>query len=146
MTSVSSLSNRVVKDVEQTPDLSSAPDRSCSLNVITSSSRTDPSFRELLVRPISSQLAPPPPLPPPALILSLTLTFQLFTQTKQELNISQSQSIRCDQVWVVMTMLSCVLRMGKSSSLTRPKELLKETKRIIYSKPPRHRIGAAVSN
>ncbi|KAM4713066.1 uncharacterized protein FYW61_020193 [Anableps anableps] len=45
-----------------------------------------------------------------------------------------------------MTMLSCVLRiLGKSSSLTRPKEVLKEAKRMIYSKPPRHRIGAAQS-
>ncbi|XP_054879032.1 COX8 domain-containing protein [Poeciliopsis prolifica] len=45
-----------------------------------------------------------------------------------------------------MTMLGSVLRMlDKSSSLTRPKEVLKETKRTIYGKPPRHRVGAAQS-
>ncbi|XP_038161272.1 uncharacterized protein LOC119796687 [Cyprinodon tularosa] len=81
----------------------------------------------------------------PALPLSLTPTFQPFTPTKQELR-SQSDSLRCDQVWVVMTMLSWVQRMmGKPSSLTGPKGVLKETKRSIYGKPPRHQIGAAQS-
>ncbi|XP_041831590.1 COX8 domain-containing protein [Melanotaenia boesemani] len=45
-----------------------------------------------------------------------------------------------------MTMVSRILkRMGNTSRLTGPKEVLKETKRTIYSKPPRNRIGAAQS-
>ncbi|XP_021178155.2 COX8 domain-containing protein [Fundulus heteroclitus] len=45
-----------------------------------------------------------------------------------------------------MAMLSCVLRiMGRPSGLTRPEEVLQETKRRIYGKPPRHRISAAQS-
>ncbi|XP_043962557.1 COX8 domain-containing protein [Gambusia affinis] len=44
-----------------------------------------------------------------------------------------------------MTMLCSVWRtLDKSSSLTRLK-VLKEMKRMIYSKPPRHRVGAAQS-
>ncbi|XP_044026025.1 cytochrome c oxidase subunit 8A, mitochondrial-like [Siniperca chuatsi] len=43
-------------------------------------------------------------------------------------------------------MVSAVLRMmGNLSVLTRPKEILKETKKTIYSKPPRNKIGAAQS-
>ncbi|XP_072218398.1 uncharacterized protein [Leuresthes tenuis] len=39
-----------------------------------------------------------------------------------------------------------VLRMMRnSSSLTCSKQIMKETKRMIYSKPPRNRIGAAQS-
>ncbi|XP_051265212.1 COX8 domain-containing protein [Dicentrarchus labrax] len=45
-------------------------------------------------------------------------------------------------------MVSVVLRkMGNVpvSTLTRPSEILKETKKMIYSKPPRNKIGAAQS-
>lgn len=52
------------------------------------------------------------------------------------------------QVFVGVTMVSAVLRvMGNVSvlTLTRPKQVLNETKRMIYSKPPRNKIGAAVS-
>ncbi|XP_030261710.1 cytochrome c oxidase subunit 8A, mitochondrial [Sparus aurata] len=45
-------------------------------------------------------------------------------------------------------MVSAVLRMMGNvsvSTLTRPKEILKETKKTIYSKPPRNKISAAQS-
>ncbi|KAM9339179.1 uncharacterized protein ABDE67_016829 [Symphorus nematophorus] len=45
-------------------------------------------------------------------------------------------------------MMSAVLRMMGNVSVstsTRPKQILTETKRMIYSKPPRHRIGAGQS-
>ncbi|XP_034722230.1 cytochrome c oxidase subunit 8A, mitochondrial [Etheostoma cragini] len=45
-------------------------------------------------------------------------------------------------------MVSAILRMMGNrcgSTLTRPKEILKETKKTIYSKPPRNKIGAAQS-
>ncbi|XP_030578244.1 cytochrome c oxidase subunit 8A, mitochondrial [Archocentrus centrarchus] len=43
-------------------------------------------------------------------------------------------------------MMSRVLRMmGNVATLTRPTEVVKETKRAIYSKPPRNQIGAAQS-
>ncbi|XP_068610095.1 COX8 domain-containing protein [Brachionichthys hirsutus] len=49
---------------------------------------------------------------------------------------------------VAVTMVSAILRvMGNVSvtTLNRPKEILKETKRMIYSKPPRHKIGPGQS-
>ena len=46
-------------------------------------------------------------------------------------------------------MVSGALRMVMGnvcvSTLTRPKEILKVTRKMIYSKPPRNKIGAAVS-
>ncbi|KAM3602250.1 uncharacterized protein V6R79_000662 [Siganus canaliculatus] len=43
-------------------------------------------------------------------------------------------------------MVTTILRsMGAISSLTRPRALMKDMKRRIYSKPPRDRIGAAQS-
>ncbi|XP_076612713.1 cytochrome c oxidase subunit 8A, mitochondrial [Chaetodon auriga] len=45
-------------------------------------------------------------------------------------------------------MVNAVLRMIGNvslSTLTRPKGILKETKKMIYSKPPRNKIGAAQS-
>ncbi|XP_031170683.1 COX8 domain-containing protein [Sander lucioperca] len=45
-------------------------------------------------------------------------------------------------------MVSAILRMmgnRSASTLTRPKEILKETKKMIYSKPPKNKIGAAQS-
>ncbi|XP_017293750.1 cytochrome c oxidase subunit 8A, mitochondrial-like [Kryptolebias marmoratus] len=45
-----------------------------------------------------------------------------------------------------MTMMSSVLRMmGNASSLTRPKEILRNMNRKIYSKPPRNPIGVTQS-
>ncbi|TKS65079.1 Cytochrome c oxidase subunit 8A, mitochondrial [Collichthys lucidus] len=45
-------------------------------------------------------------------------------------------------------MVSAVLRMMGNvsvSTLTRPKEILKDSKKMIYSKPPRNKIGAVES-
>lgn len=45
-------------------------------------------------------------------------------------------------------MVSAVLRMMGNvsvSTVTRHKDVVKETRRMIYSKPPRNKIGAAVS-
>lgn len=45
------------------------------------------------------------------------------------------------------TMFHAVCKMmGKAVTLARPGEVLKESRRTIYSKPPRHQIGAAVSH
>ncbi|XP_037606960.1 cytochrome c oxidase subunit 8A, mitochondrial-like [Sebastes umbrosus] len=41
-----------------------------------------------------------------------------------------------------------ILRMMRNvsvSTLTRPKEIMKETKKMIYSKPPKNKIGPAQS-
>ncbi|XP_031733982.1 cytochrome c oxidase subunit 8A, mitochondrial [Anarrhichthys ocellatus] len=40
-------------------------------------------------------------------------------------------------------MVSVFLRM--MMTLTRPKEIMKQTRKMIYSKPPRNKIGAAQS-
>lgn len=48
-------------------------------------------------------------------------------------------------VVIVMTVSRAFRMTGNSSALTRQNHVVKEMKRAIYSKPPRNRIGAAVS-
>lgn len=96
----------------------------------------------------ASPLPTLPSVPSP----SLPAVVHIQSQSDEELghiHISRPQSDRCywaGRSW--LTMASGVLRMMGNvsvSTLTRTKNILMETKKMIYSKPPRNKIGAMVS-
>lgn len=93
-------------------------------------------------------LSPPTSLPSTAPFRSShSGQSEIFATRERSIRNRKSEFNRCCLltrcVFVVVTMASVVLRRMKT--LTPPKEIVKQTKKMIYSKPPRNKIGAAVS-